>query len=217
MASAYELQWQTRATFSPAIVAQQCNSPQLGTLGQRFTTHTAVCPPAPTLRSLCVLGLYLQGLVISQTHAAGVAAACSGVQMLSLHFLAVEDAALFTAIAPACAQLAHLVLEGVVLCDAAEESVGQLATGLQALQQLKVRKTAGAASAQHPHLLLRITQITQITCDWTSGWEELLEQHAPSFVRLGTLERGMLTYKTFKVLRACPSLTHIEVERIMSR
>lgn len=72
-------------------------------------------------------------LHVGQAHAAGVAAVCSGLRKLILRrldnknaIMFTENAALFTALAPACTQFTHLVLDSVLLQSAsAEESLSQ--------------------------------------------------------------------------------------------
>lgn len=62
-------------------------------------------------------------------------AACSGLRKLTLHGLILLEGDFFSGMASACTQLTHLKLDGVELRDpAAQYSLGQLATGLPALQ-----------------------------------------------------------------------------------
>lgn len=145
---------------------------------------------------------------MGQAHAAVVAAACSGMHKPTLHNLAIQDAALSTTLAPACTQLTHFVLDSVVMEGAAaEKSSGQLATGLPALQELKLRQMYAPVLACHPQLLQRTTNISY------RGWPQLLQQHAPHFQRLHTHDVWPHVSCSFQLL-ACPSLTQVAVGRV---
>lgn len=121
----------------------------------------------------------------------------------------IHDGTFFTALIPQCTQLTHLILDSVELRGAAaQESLGQLATGLPALQQLDVRHMDGAFLARHPQLLQRVT------CT-TGSWPQVLQHHAASFQRLRTLKIVHLPLATFSALRDCPFLTHIETGHLL--
>lgn len=143
-----------------------------------------------------------------------VAAACSCLQRLTLSRLLIQHGTLFTALAwpGACPRLTHLTLDHVVLHKAAAKSLGYLATGLKALQQLAITGMEPSAFICHPLLLPRITSLTHIV---GKGWLKLLQRQPHSFQRLQTLSlsiRQDMFLATFRTLCASLPQTQIHLE-----
>lgn len=143
-----------------------------------------------------------------------VSSACSGLCKLSLRhvdhcgWVTVNKSRL--SIHP-LTQLTHLTLDRVhVNGNAAKQSLGQLARGLPALQQLEVRRRR-AAITYYPLLLQRITSIKDCLSGLLLG-VDLLPQLARCLQRLHIFcFSGSMPFATFSALCACPSLTHVVV------